>query len=66
MNAKERAVKIALATRGKSQRWLAGQLGMTPQNFNVRLRRGTLKDAEMQKIGDLLGMVWKAGFEEKE
>ena len=66
MNDKERAVKIALATRGRSQRWLAGQLGMTPQNFNVRLRRGTFKDDEMQKIGDLLGMVWQTGFREKE
>lgn len=66
MNEQERAIKIALATRGKSQRWLASTFGTTPQNFNVRLKRGTFKDADMRKIADALGMVWKAGFVEKE
>lgn len=66
MNDQERAIKIALATRDKSQRWLAGKLGTSPQNLNIRIKRGTLKDAEMHKIADALGMVWKSGFVEKE
>ena len=66
MNDQERAIKIALATRGKSQRWLAGKLGTSPQNLNIRIRRGTLKDAEMHKIADALGMIWQSGFVEKE
>lgn len=66
MNDQERAIKVALATRDKSQRWLAGKIGTTPQNLNIRMRRGTLKDADMKKIADALGMTWKTGFVEKE
>lgn len=66
MNDYERAIKIALASRDKSQRWLAGKIGTTPQNLNMRMRRGTLMDADMKKIADALGMVWQAGFVEKE
>ena len=50
----------------KSQRWLAGKFGTTPQNFNTRLRRGSFKDEEMQKIADILGMTWETGFKVKE
>ena len=66
MNEQERAIKVALASRDKSQRWLAGKLGTSPQNLNIRIRRGTLKDADMHKIADVLGMVWQSGFVEKE
>jgi DNA-binding MarR family transcriptional regulator len=66
MTAQERAIKIALASRDKSQRWLADKLGTTPQNLNSRIKRGSLKDEEMMQIAGLLNMEWKAGFVEKE
>lgn len=66
MNEQERQIKIALATRGKSQRWLAGKLGTTPQNLNNRMLRGTLKDEDMHRIAEALGMIWQTGFAEKE
>ena len=66
MNEQERQIKIALATRGKSQRWLAGKLGTTPQNLNNRMLRGTLKDEDMRNIAEALGMIWQTGFVEKE
>ena len=66
MNAQKKAIKIALATRDKSQRWLADKLGMSPQNLNSRLRRGTFKDEDMMQIADILNMQWTAEFREKE
>lgn len=66
MTAQKRAIKIALASRDKSQRWLADKLGMSPQNLNSRLRRGTLKDEDMTRIADILNMQWTAEFTEKE
>lgn len=66
MNRQECAIRVALAMNNKSQRWLAGKFGTTPQNFNTRLRRGSFKDEEMQKIADILGMTWETGFKVKE
>jgi hypothetical protein len=66
MNRQECAIRVALAMKNKSQRWLAGKFGTTPQNFNARLRRGSFKDEEMQKIADILGMTWETGFKVKE
>lgn len=66
MTEQERQIKVALATRGKSQRWLAGRLGTTPQNLNNRIRRGSLSDDDMRRIADALNMIWQTGFAEKE
>lgn len=66
MNEQEKAIKVALATCDKSQRWLAKQIGMTPQNLNMRMKRASLKDADMHNIAEALGMEWKAEFIEKE
>ena len=38
---------------------LCRRIGQTPQNFNKKLKRGTVSTGEMLKIADVLGIVFE-------
>lgn len=48
-------IEDALARKGRSQRWLAGQIGAAPQNFNRKLVRNTLSAQELIAAAAALG-----------
>ena len=41
---------------------LCRRIGQTPQNFNKKLKRGTVSTEEMLKIADVLGIVFEQRF----
>lgn len=41
---------------------LSRRIGQTPQNFNKKLKRGTVSTEEMLKIADVLGIVFEQRF----
>ena len=41
---------------------LCRRIGQTPQNFNKKLKRGTVSTREMLKIADVLGIVFEQRF----
>lgn len=59
----EQKIKAALAIAGISQSELARRLGETPQNFNTKIKRNTLKPDDMAKIAEAIGAEWVAVFE---
>lgn len=52
---KEQKIKAATAYSGLSQAALARNIGMTPANFNRKLKRDTFTDEELKVIADALG-----------
>lgn len=51
---KEQKIKGAAAYKGMSQAKLAAAIGMTPSNFNQKLKRDTFTDEELVKIANAL------------
>ena len=51
----EKKIKMALAYGEASQAELARRLGTTPANFNHRLKGGTFKVDELEKIAEIIG-----------
>jgi transcriptional regulator with XRE-family HTH domain len=41
---------------------LCRRIGQTPQNFNKKLKRGTVSTVELLKIADVLGIVFEQRF----
>lgn len=41
---------------------LCRRIGQTPQNFNKKLKRGTVSTGEMLEIADVLGIVFEQRF----
>lgn len=41
---------------------LSRRIGQTPQNFNKKLKRGTVNTEEMVKIADVLGITFEQRF----
>ena len=58
----EQKINMAIAYRGISQAALARQIGMTPSNFNQKLKRGTFSMEELEQIAVALGAVYTANF----
>lgn len=58
----EQKIKMALSYAGKSQAELARQIGTTPQNLNLKIKRNTLTKEDMETIAVALGGAWKAEF----
>ena len=58
----EKKINMATAYTGISQAELARKIGMTPQNFNLKIRRETLKLEEIKKIAEALGAEYSFGF----
>lgn len=50
----EQRIKAAAAYSGISQAKLAAAIGMTPSNFNQKLKRCTFTEEELQKIAEAL------------
>ena len=59
----EQKVNMALAYKGISQAELARRAGMTPANFNKRLKVGKFSSDELQKIAEALGGNYVFAFE---
>jgi len=58
----EQKINMAIAYKGISQAELARRLGETPQNFNKKVKRGTLSPEEMMAIAEELGATYWFGF----
>lgn len=57
-------INMAAAYKGLSQAALARAIGMTPSNFNQKVKRDTFTADEMQRIAAALGAVYiPASFE---
>ncbi|MDO5785600.1 MAG: helix-turn-helix transcriptional regulator [Eubacteriales bacterium] len=52
---KEQKIKAAASYYGVSQAKLAAAIGMTPSNFNQKLKRDTFTDEELAEIANALG-----------
>lgn len=52
---KEQKIKAAASYHGISQAKLAKEIGMTPSNFNQKLKRDTFTDEELIEIAKALG-----------
>lgn len=59
----EQKINMALAYKGISQAALARTIGMTPSNFNQKLKRATFTQEELEKIAAALGGAYVFGFE---
>ena len=60
----EQKINMAIAYKGISQAALARDIGMTPSNFNQKLKRDTFTDKELEKIAAALGALYiPASFE---
>lgn len=59
----EKKVNMALVYYGISQAELARRLGMSPANFNIRLKRGSFKVHELEKIAEVLGAHFSYTFD---
>lgn len=55
-------IKVLCVRMGISAAELARQIGQTPQNFNAKLRRGTVTEKELLKIADILGISYEQSF----
>ncbi len=61
---REQKIKMAIAYKGISQATLARAIGMTPSNFNQKLKRDTFTDRECEEMASVLGAVYvPASFE---
>jgi len=52
---KEQKIKAAAAYKGLSQAKLAEAIGMTPSNFNQKLKRDTFTEEELMRIAEAMG-----------
>jgi len=59
----EQKINMAAAYKGVSQAALARAIGMTPSNFNQKIKRGTFSSDEMNAIASALGATYTAVFE---
>jgi DNA-binding transcriptional regulator YdaS (Cro superfamily) len=59
----EQKINMAAAYKGMSQAALARSIGMTPSNFNQKIKRGTFSPEEVNAIATALGAIYTAEFE---
>jgi transcriptional regulator with XRE-family HTH domain len=55
-------VRVLCVRTGVSLSELARMIGQTPQNFNAKLKRGTITKEEMQKIAVALNVTYEQFF----
>jgi len=55
-------INMAAAYIGISQAEIARRVGIEPQNFNKRAKRGRFTPDELEKIAAALGAVYRFGF----
>ena len=58
----EQKINMAAAYKGISQAELARRVGVSPQSFNKKAKRGTFTPEEMEQIAEVLGAVYRFGF----
>ena len=56
-------ISMAIAYKGISQAALAREIGMTPSNFNQKLKRETFTVEELEAIAVALGGVYNFSFD---
>ena len=59
----EQKINMAVAYKRLSQASLARAIGMTPSNFNQKIKRETFTKDELEKMAAALGAVYNAYFE---
>ena len=59
----EQKINMAASFKGISQAALARAIGMTPSNFNQKIKRGTFSEKELDEIAGALGAVYISAFE---
>jgi DNA-binding XRE family transcriptional regulator len=59
----EQKINMAVAYKGMSQAALARTIGMSPSNFNQKIKRDTFSLDEMEAIALALGATYTAAFE---
>ncbi len=59
----ERKIKTAAEYMGFSQAKLARAIGMTPSNFNQKLKRGTFTEEELADMAKALGAKYIYKFQ---
>ena len=60
----EQKINMAVAYKGTSQAALARAIGMSPSNFNQKIKRDTFTDEELEKMATALGAIYiPASFE---
>jgi len=59
----EKKINMATAYKGISQASLARAIGMTPSNFNQKIKRDTFSANELEDIATALGATYIAVFE---
>lgn len=55
-------IKVLCVRMGISAAELARQIGQSPQNFNAKLKRGTITEKELILIADKLGIEYEQSF----
>jgi transcriptional regulator with XRE-family HTH domain len=59
----EKKINMALVYKGISQAELARLIGTTPPNLNLKIKRETLKQDDLDKIAEALGATFHTFFE---
>ena len=59
----EQKINMATSYKGMSQAALARAIGMTPSNFNQKIKRDTFSTEELNAIAGVLGAVYISAFE---
>lgn len=61
MNTSEQ-IKVLCVRMGISVSELARRIDYSPQNFNAKLKRGTVGEKDLKKIANVLGITYKQSF----
>lgn len=57
------AIRVACVKRGNiSEAELARRVGVTPQNFNNKMKRDNFSERDLQEIADALGLRLEISF----
>jgi transcriptional regulator with XRE-family HTH domain len=55
-------IKVLCVRMGISVSELARRIGYSPQNFNAKLKRGTVGEKDLKKIANILGITYEQSF----
>ena len=61
------SIRIAMVKKGNlSEAELARRVGVTPQNFNHKMKRDNFTEKDLQEIADALGLKLEISFVDPE
>ena len=55
-------IKVLCVRMGISAAELVRRIGQSPQNFNAKLKRGTMTEKDLIQIADILGIRYEQAF----